>query len=644
MKKALLIGASLVVSLGTAAQTLNVVVGEVTYKIPASQAGSMDYADGSRLTILGKTFQLKEVTRMYVDHSDVADNSVNVTYNGSAAAVTVAGNCMSHLDVTVNGSAVSIVQDETVDTEISYLLSGASDNGSFYMDGHYKATVVFDNLSLTCADSAAVNIENGKRIAIQLVGESTLKDSKASQGKGALMVNGHSEFDGDGTLNLYGYAKHAYWADEYVQLKKKFTGTINILYAKKDGLNVNQYFLQNGGHFNVSGTLDDGIQVSADDEEGGYATISGGSLTIDVTAAGSKGLKCDGNITIDDSKSAPTVTITNSGKGKWDSDDQEVKGAACMSSDANVTIAAGQISLTATGSGGKGLKCDSTLTITGGDLSVTTTGTTYVNIGGNQEYDGNYRGQLDRLDDAYSTSPKGIKVGIKATESSTGLPVGDIQISGGNIHVTCSGQQDGSEGIESKGTLTISGGTIDCNTYDDAINSSSHMYIKGGTITVYSSGNDGLDSNGNLYFSGGTTVAYGTRSPECGIDANEEEGYTVFFTGGNVLGIGGGNNSHPTTQESTQGYVTYSGNVTAGYTLTVNKDGTVLATFTLPYYYSRGNVILTAEGMTAGEQYTVSDGTSTQTLSAVQYGNGGPGGGGRPGGGGGPGGGGHGGW
>lgn len=84
MKKALLIGASLVVSLGTAAQTLNVVVGEVTYKIPASQAGSMDYADGSRLTILGKTFQLKEVTRMYVDHSDVTDNSVNVTYNGSA--------------------------------------------------------------------------------------------------------------------------------------------------------------------------------------------------------------------------------------------------------------------------------------------------------------------------------------------------------------------------------------------------------------------------------------------------------------------------------------------------------------------------------------------------------------------------------
>ena len=141
-----------------------------------------------------------------------------------------------------------------------------------------------------------------------------------------------------------------------------------------------------------------------------------------------------------------------------------------------------------------------------------------------------------------------------------------------------------------------------------------------------------------MYFSGGTTVAYGTRAPECGIDANEEDGYTVFFNGGNVFGIGGGNNSHPTTQESTQAYVTYTGNVTAGSTLTVSDGSNVLATFTLPYAYNRGNVILTAEGMTSGQQYTISDGSSSQTATAVQYGNGGgPGGG--PGGGGGHGGG-----
>lgn len=634
MKKIMAIGAALLATLGASAQTLNVVVGEVTYKIPAVQAGEMIYSDGTQLAILGKVFQMSEVTRMYVDDSAVTDNSVQVAYDGTSAAVTVAGNCMRHLTVTANGAAVSIVQDDGVDTEISYTLSGASDNGSFYMDGSYKATLVLDGLSLTCADSAAVNIENGKRIAIELKGESTLKDSKQSAGKGALMVNGHSEFSGDGTLNLYGYAKHAYWADEYVQLKKKFTGTINVLYAKKDGLNVNQYFEQNGGTMNVSGTLDDGIQVSADKDERGYAHIAGGALSISVTAAGSKGLKTDGDIIIDDTKSAPTVTITNSGSGKWDEDDQEVKGASCMSSDANVVISAGTVSLVATGNGGKGLKSDSTLTISGGDLTVSTSGKVYVNIGGTQEYNGNYSGNLDRLNDAYTTSPKGIKVGIKASESSTGEPVGDIQITGGNVKVTCSGQQDGSEGIESKGTLTISGGVVSCETYDDAINSSSHMYIKGGDVTVRSTGNDGLDSNGNLYFSGGTVVAYGTRAPECGIDANEEDGYTVYFTGGNVFGIGGGNNSHPTNSESTQAYVTYTGSVTANSTLTVTDGDTVLATFALPYSYSNGNIILTAEGMTAGKSYTISNGSSTQTATAVQYGSGGGPGGGGPGGGG----------
>ena len=636
-QKQWILGAMMLASLGANAQTLNVVVGEVTYQIPAAQAGAMNYAGGTQLTILGKTFTLADVTRMYVDEAGVTDSEVRVNYDGTQAQVYVPGNCMSHLTVVANGAAVSIVQDEEVADEVSYRLTGASSNGSFYMDGHYKATVVLDHLSLTCVDSAAVNIDNGKRIALQLVGESTLSDSPESNGKGALMVNGHSEWEGDGTLNLYGYAKHAYWADEYVQLKKKFTGTINIRYAKKDGLNVNQYFEQNGGHFCISGTLDDGIQVSADDDARGYVNIAGGELTIDVTAPGVKGLKAEGDITISDDKSMPVITITNSGKGKWDSDDQEVKGAACLSSDANINISAGQISLTATGSGGKGMKCDSTLIITGGDLQVSTSGRVYVNIGGSQEYDGNYTGSLDRLADAYSTSPKGIKVGIKSTESATGLPVGDIQISGGNIKVTCSGQQEGSEGIESKGTLTISGGTIQCETYDDAINSNSHMYIKGGNITVKSNGNDGLDANGNLYFSGGTTVAYGTRAPECGLDANEEEGYTVFFTGGNVFGIGG-NNSHPTTAESTQAYVTYTGSIAAGSTLTVSSGETQLATFSLPYAFSQGSIILTAEGMTAGSTYTISNGTTTQTVTAVQYGSGGgPGGGGHGGGG-------HGGW
>ena len=618
------------------AQTLNVVVGEVTYQIPASQAGNMTYASGSTLTILNKTFTLTDIDSMYVDDTSVTDNAVSVTYSGTTAAVKVAGNCMQYLTVEANGAAVSIVQSSDLADELTYTLTGTSDNGSFYMDGDLKASVVLSDLTLTCTDSAAINIENGKRIAMTIEGTNTLKDSSSSGGKGALMVNGHPEITGSGTLNLYGYKKHAFWADEYIQLKKSMTGTINILYAVGDGINVNQYFEQNGGTLNISGTLDDGIQVSADDDESGYVNIAGGTLNITTTAAGNKSLKADGNISINADKSTPTVTIANSGTGKWDSDDAEVKGAACISSDANITIDAGTITLTATGNGGKGLKCDSVLTVNGGTMTIATSGKLYVS-NGTSTYDGNYSNQLgsiDNLADAYSTSPKGVKVGIKASESSTGSAVGDIQINGGTINITSSGEQDGSEGLESKNTLTINDGTVTVYAYDDAINSAKNLYIKGGTVTAVSKNNDGIDSNADLYIEGGTVMAFGATAPECGLDA--AVGYSYYFNGGTVLAVGG--SSDAPSSSSTQAYVSGSGSVSANTTIKLSSGSTTLCSFTVPStvsYSSTGgggmggpgggpggggmssslSIMITTSGISSGSSYTLTNGSSTSTVT-----------------------------
>ena len=620
------------------AQTLHVCVGQVTYQIPAAQAGDMVYANGTTLTILDKTFALADIDSMYVDNTAVTDNAVAVVYNGTTAQVRVAGNVMQYLsEVSVNGAHVAIVQRDDLASEITYTLSGTSANGSFYMDGSYKASLVLSDLTLTCADSAAVNIENGKRINIDIEGTCTLSDSEASGGKGTMMVNGHSEITGSGTLNLYGYAKHAFWGDEYVQVKKSMTGAINVRYAAKDGFNVNQYFEQNGGSLTISGTLDDGIQVAADDEEAGYVNIQGGSLDINVTGAGVKGIKADGSITIDDEKASPTVTIVNSGTGTWDSDDSEVKGAACMSSNAHITIGGGTITLTATGNGGKGLKCDSVLTITDGALTVTTSGKQYVNMGGTTVYDGTYTGSFDNLADAYSSAPKGIKVGIKADDNN-GTAVGDILISGGTVSVTCTGKQEGSEGIESKNTMTISGGTVAVNTYDDAINTASNLYISGGAVTAVASNNDGLDANANIYISGGTVAAYGGSAPECGIDA--AEGYQMVFTGGTILGVGG-TSATPTSSSSTQAYVSTSGSVTAGSTISLASGTTTLASFTVPSTYATSSsgvsragfggfggqqgggstyILISTPSMSTGTTYTVTSGSSSTTATAVQYG------------------------
>ena len=131
------------------AQTLNVNVGSVTYKYPASQTGEMTYADGSTLTILNKSFALGDITSMKVDDASVADNTVSVVYSGTSATVTVAGNIAQYITPSVSGAHVSITQSEDLADEITYTLSGSSADGEFYMAGSYKATVEMNGLTLT---------------------------------------------------------------------------------------------------------------------------------------------------------------------------------------------------------------------------------------------------------------------------------------------------------------------------------------------------------------------------------------------------------------------------------------------------------------------------------------------------------------
>ncbi len=581
MKRVLFFLFCIVAPMTMCGQTLNVIIGEVAYRIPAEQAGNMLYSD-REITILGKQFSIDDITDMYVDETAVDDNLVEVIYSGTTAQVIVAGNCMQYLTIDAIGSNIAIEQAAGLAEEITYRLSGSSSDGSFYMDGELKATVEMNNLSLTSTTTAPVNIRNGKRIKIVLSGTNTLADTSVSDGKGTLMVNGHSEIEGDGILNIYGYARHAYWADEYIQLKKAFTGSINILCAASDGINVNEYFEQNGGTINISAVGDDGIQVSADDDTGA-ATIAGGELNISVTASGSKGIKTEGEIVINDEKSTPTITITNSGAAYYDTSDRDIKGVACLSSDTDVTIDAGIITLTATGTGGKGIKADNIFTMNDGKLNVSTTGGRFTY---NRE----------------TSSPKGIRAATKAS-TTMGSPSGNLIINGGEINVSVSGQSEGSEGIESKNTLHINGGDINVTAYDDCINSAKDMYIMGGTIETVSSTNDGLDSNANLYVYDGTVVAL--ASVESSLDAAER--YNLYLHGGTILGVG--SMSVTPASSSAQAYVSTTGSISANTTISLSTNGNVLCSFVVPASYSAGGS--GGMGGTTGPGGTIGPGGNT---------------------------------
>ena len=631
MKKLATFFAACVVCTALSAQTLNIVSGNVTYSVPAVQAGEMVYADGQTITVLGKTLYMSEITRMYIDDSAVTDNTVNVTYSGSEAYVVIAGNIMQYVTPSVSGAYVSLTQEATVgDTtcgEISYSLSGESADGQFTLTGSYKATVNLYGLSLTCATGAPLNIQNGKRIELSVKSgtENTLKDCAGGTQKGCLVCTGHLELKGNGILNVTGLTGHAIYAKEYVTMKNC---TINVLGSVKDGLNCNQYFTMTSGTLNISGIGDDALQVSFKDdvnreaEDTGTITVNGGSITAEVTATAAKGLKADGNAIFTNGD----IKITTSGGGKWDTTDLKTKASTCISADGYIQVDGGTFDLTSTGSGGKGFSCDGEFIYNGGNTTISTSGGIFAYVNGTT-YD-NYTGNTDNLDSDYKSSAKGIKAD------------GNVTISGGNINVTTTG--NGAEGIESKAILTINDGTIVANTRDDAINSSSHMYIKGGNITVVATNNDGLDANGNLYIEGGVVRAFGAGSPECGLDANEEQNYHVYFTGGMVLAVGGGN-SVPNSSASTQPYVSGSASLTAGSTVTLSSNGTTLATFTVPSNYTSSggstggggrpgrpgsssggsSVLVSCPGLTAGSSYTLACGSSSSTVTAQQYGSGG---------------------
>ena len=149
------------------AQTLNVQVGNVTYLFPASQAGQMTYSNGTTLTAMGKVFTLSDITSMYVDETAVTNNLVSIVYNGSSAAITVAGNVAQYVSPSLIGAHVTIAQSNTdaVDNdEITYQLSGSSTNGSLTLSGSYKCTVSLAGVTLTNPSGAAVNITNAKTL------------------------------------------------------------------------------------------------------------------------------------------------------------------------------------------------------------------------------------------------------------------------------------------------------------------------------------------------------------------------------------------------------------------------------------------------------------------------------------------------
>ncbi|MBQ8047372.1 MAG: carbohydrate-binding domain-containing protein [Prevotella sp.] len=555
MKKILTIIVALAAVSQLPAQTLNVVQGEVIYQIPASQADDMLFSDGTSVNILGKEYVLSAVDQMYIDNSTVVDNTVDVAYNGSTATVKVAGNVARYLTVTAAGSYITIEQSADVSEEITYTLSGTSTDGAFVMDGEYKASFVLNGLDLTSKQGAAIHIKDGKRISVTLADgtTNTLSDSEGGSQKACFAVKGHTEFKGNGTLNITGNTAHAFWSKEYVQLKKS-TGTINILGAVGDGFNVNQYFLQNGGTVVIKNVGDDGLQVSyktddndaviQDEDNTGQVTINAGMVDITTAGDAAKGIKSASDVNI----LGGTVKVTQTGSITVDGTD--ISYSTGVKAGGDINVSGGTVIINNTADGGKGLSAEGNISI---DES---NGTTVVDITANGK-----GGTAETTGSDEPDQTKSYKIYVSLPSSGGGMGPGG---SSSNVWRTVSlYKSDGTLIQQLSSTVTKSSGysTVTFYYYDFKEADSDTYYFKsadytsrGTTYTIRSatfsgpaSGSDIYYSISNSYSTSGTTRTYSltnvTNTYGGSTDVSEDEGTAYNAAGlkadGNVTIAGG---------------------------------------------------------------------------------------------------------
>lgn len=290
------------------------------------------------------------------------------------------------------------------------------------------------------------------------------------------------------------------------------------------------------GTYKLSGTFTGQIIVNAGDSDKVQLVLDNASVTKEGSAA---------LYTINADKVFITTvkgtenTLSSTGEFASSDDETNVDGAIFSKSD-----------ITFNGSGTLNVKCESKhsivtkddLKITGGTYNITSasqglSGKDSVRIaGGNitvtSGTDGIHSENTDDTEKGYvyiSGGTLNITSGKDCIDASGTVDIKDgtftFKAGGGSSEKTTGDSIESYKGIKADGVLTISGGTFDIDTLDDAIHSNADVTVSGGTLDI-STGDDGVHSDNNTVVSGG----------EINIAKCYEglEGQTVTVSGGKV--------------------------------------------------------------------------------------------------------------
>ena len=571
-----------------------------------------------------------DISVTVMDSADVfSKRDYETSYDaGSSVIIRLNGNSADCNDknVSVSGSDITITGKGT------YLFSGSLENGRIVIDAKEddKIHLVFDGISVTSADSAALYIKTADKVFVTLAEGSanTLQNAGSFASAGEAKIDGtvfskqDLTFNGNGTLTVISPTGHGIVCkDDLV-----FTGGTYQITSAGHGLDVNDSVRITVAALSIDAGKDGIHTENTDDTTKGIFYMTSGTLHVDAEGDGISAVAyaniCDGTLQITSGGGSENGTKASSGGYGSFGGFGGFGGGWPGSGSSSQTTQEASTSM-------KGIKATGNIILSGGTYSINSADDT-IHSNQNVTVSGGTLTLASGDDGIHADKTLLITDGfIDISESYEGLEALDIKIEGGTINLTASddglnaaGGTDGSGfggftggrgdmfggnrgGKGGPGGMGTPGGFGGMGTGDGSIE------ISGGTLSVHASG-DGIDANGTLFISGGFTTVTG---PTQGDTAVLDYDVSATITGGTFIGTGSSMMAQ-SFSASEQGVIAVNaGFQSAGTKITLAEESGKVLFFHEPDL-SFVIVIISSPEILRGENYTLTIGSASGTFTA----------------------------
>ena len=521
----------------------------------------------------------------------------------------------------------------TITAEGTYIFSGTLSEGQIVVDAdNAKVQIVFDNVDITCASSAAVYVKSAEKVFVTLAegSQNTLRNTDEyvaiddNNIDAVIFSKSDLTLNGTGSLTIVSAEGHGIVSKDDL----KITGGTYDITAAGHALSGKDSVRIADGTFILTAEKDGIHAENADDEEKGYIYIADGDFTI--TSDGD-GMDASNIVQIEDG----TFDITAGGgaANSLKTHESDVPGGGMPQ---NGEKPDGE-SMPQMGEkpDGENMPQDTTTDESG-------TSTKGIKAGGGMYLNGGTY-QIDSADDSIHSNAN-----ITIADGTYTLATGDdgvhaddaLIVNGDTITVTES--YEGLEGL----TVTINDGTIDITASDDGINTAGGtdqsgfgtfgdhfkgmdsaddeteettdkemwMELNGGYIHILAGG-DGLDSNGDLTINGGEIYIDGpSDNGNSAIDYGDRS--SAYVNGGTLVAIGSSGMAEVMSDSSKQKVlmVKLGEQMEAGNVVLTDSEGNVIVSYTALKTYDC--VIISTAEVESGATYTLTTSGTTTEVTA----------------------------